>query len=63
MCLLPRAAAGTHLLDVLWSKVLARGLQQFMDIGSWEGFRQRESEVWAWLPLGSRRLREGIGHT
>lgn len=34
-------AASTHLLDVLWSEVLARGLQQLTDIGSWEEFGQR----------------------
>lgn len=55
----PCTAAGTHLLDVPQSEVLARGLQQLMDIGSWERFGRRETEVWACLPLGRHPLRGG----
>lgn len=51
--LLPYTVAGTHLLYVPWSEVLTRGLQNLMNIGSWEGFGQRKREVWACLLPGS----------
>jgi len=44
-CLLPHTTGDTHLFDVPRSEVLTQGLQQLMDIGSWEEFGQKKSEV------------------
>lgn len=53
----PRAccpAAATHLLDVPQGEVLAWRLLQLADLGTWEGFEQRDREGWARLqPQGT----------